>query len=93
MGKCTFRWYLSNSFQEYLWHLLTLGYHISIYLIARVTSFSLSGSVSDVITFVLFAVISDSESKVEGAKQKEIPQNPEPHSSELVHEVFLEWVM
>lgn len=94
MDKCVFRWYLSNSrLQEYLWHLFIDYWIPYIHLIARGTSFSISRvPVLDVTISVLVAVISDSESNVEGTKEKQTPENSKPQGSELADEVFLEWL-
>ena len=44
--------------------------------------------VSDVFAVRFSRCDSDSESNVQGTKEKEIPENPKPQSSELVDEVF-----
>ena len=56
--------------------------------LARVASFSFArSSFRHFLPFVLVAVMSDSESNVQGTKDKETPENPKPQSSELVDEV------
>ena len=86
--KCIFRWYVNNSLQEFLSHFL-IGYWIP-YILQHEVLLSLSRNLfSDVtIRFVLEAVMSDSETNIEGTKEKVTPENPKTQSSKLVVRKF-----